>query len=106
MITKLLKEIERLTETERGLAAEQYGPTFHSTHEAYAVILEETQEARMEVIHATKNLDEFWQCVKRDDTEEITNLLLAIKKHAQQAAAECIQVAAMCEKAMQPQKKG
>ncbi len=56
--------------------AQQWGQTFHSAHEAYAVILEE--------------LDEFWEIVrkKKPDRDSATQALQEIERIAEQTLTE------------------
>ena len=100
-MTKLLKELEEITKAELDRCNEQY-PLFASNHEGAAVLLEEIEEARdeMELIKSTYDL--LW-CSIKHDTMSI-RALEPLRKHATLCAAECIQVAAMCEKFNMSQK--
>lgn len=96
---KELKEaVKALMCEEYERAAERFGGKFHSPHEAYAVILEEAQEAGLELMDLKYAIDLFWESVKKDDTE-YQDSLRNIEKCALNAACECIQVAAMAYKA-------
>lgn len=96
---KELKEAVRaLMREEYERAAERFGESFNSPHEAYAVILEEAQEAGLELMDLKYAIDLFWESVKKDDTEH-QDSLRNIEKCALNAAYECIQVAAMAYKA-------
>lgn len=96
---KELKEAARaLMREEYERAAEKFGDSFHSPHEAYAVILEEKEEAGWELMDLKYAIDLFWESVKKDDTE-YRDALKGIEKHALNAACECIQVAAIAYKA-------
>ena len=78
-------------------AANAIYPPFHSTHEGYAVILEEVEEAKdalERVESATKGV---WHFTKYDDTEAYLDAA-SLEKHAIHLAAEAIQVAAMARK--------
>ena len=96
----LLNEVNALTLKEYERAAKVNGDTFNSPHETYAVILEEFEEA-------TENLEEFddafkayWSCVKKNDRTSQKDQLIYMHHYAISAAAEMIQVAAMCHKAL------
>lgn len=94
---KELKEAVRaLMREEYERAAERFGESFHSPHETYAVILEEVEEAGDEFDCIRGYLAEYWDCVKNNEVGEWP---LYIEKSAIQAAAECIQIAAMAYKA-------
>ena len=76
-------------------AANQKFPLFNSTHEAFAVILEEAEEAKEEA----GNLDNFWIGVKENhDPEVLHEELTGIYKTALDLAVEAIQTAAMARK--------
>lgn len=97
---KELKEAVRaLMREEYERAAERFGESFNSPHEAYAVILEEAQEAGLELMDLKCAIDLFWESVKKDDTEFQKEALKDIEKDALNAACECIQIAAMAYKA-------
>ena len=96
---KELKEAARaLMREEYERAAERFGESFHSPHEAYAVILEEKEEICWELMDLKYAIDLFWESVKKDDTE-YQDALRNIEKYALNAACECIQIAAMAYKA-------
>lgn len=97
---KELKEaVKGLVRKEYERAAERFGESFNSPHEAYAVILEEAQEAGLELMDLKYAIDLFWESVKKDDTEFQKEALKDIEKYALNAACECIQIAAMAYKA-------
>lgn len=84
-------------------------PTNHSDHESYAVIKEEVEEAMAEATPITVDLERFWGYVKQNPPPEIQTtqrdikrgILYQMQRHALQCACEMVQVAAMCEKAME-----
>lgn len=83
-------------------AANQKFPLFNSTHEAFAVILEEAEEAE-EAKEEAGNLDilmnNFWIGVKENnDPEALHEELTGIYKTALDLAVEAIQTAAMARK--------
>lgn len=92
-----LSEIQKLVNEELKEANKKY-PPFHSDHEAYAVIKEEVEECEEDVRKMEMVLSYFWSNTKRDKNSD--NLIAGIKKIAMHAAAEAIQVAAMCDKAL------
>lgn len=77
-------------------AANRKFPLFASNHEGYAVIKEEVEEAVEESNLTVDNLEILWSVIRENGAglESVSY----IKQHAIKAAAEFIQVAAMCEK--------
>ena len=70
---------------------------FNSPHEGYAVIKEEVEEAGKEFEEVENNTRIMWNAIKndmgREDSDAVDIYFSAIG-----AAAECVQVAAMCLK--------
>lgn len=81
-------------------AANAKHPPFHSAHEGYAVILEEIEEVDLENKYVHDTLERLWGLVKLCDRPGIDMRapVAAMAFHAQRAAAEMIQVAAMAQK--------
>lgn len=79
-------------------AANSIHTVFHSLHEGYAVLLEEMEEARSELIDAEACLLRLWEAVKGDRTVEAQSAARNLEWHAVCLAAEAIQVAAMARK--------
>lgn len=92
-----LSEIQKLVDKELKEANKKY-PRFHSDHEAYAVIKEEIEECEEDIRKMEMVLSYFWSNTKRDKNSD--NLIEGMKKIAMHAAAEAIQVAAMCDKTL------
>lgn len=90
-----LSKIQELADEELKEANKKY-PLFHSDHEAYAVILEEFEECSEEVSSMSLWIAKMWEKIR--DNDEIYSTMTEIKYHALHAAAEAIQVAAMCDK--------
>lgn len=91
----LIKEVEKVTENELNRANETF-PLFNSTHEGWAVIQEEVKEMDTELKAMAHALNNFTEDVFRN--KDTTNIVRMIKEQATYAAAELIQVAAMCRK--------
>lgn len=83
--------------TEELVAANLVNPPFHSTHEGYAVLKEEIEEARGELAETEVCLDMLWEHVKKDSPKAY-EYAERIEQYALRLAAEAIQVAAMAEK--------
>lgn len=92
---ELQDRIQQLVKEELDRVNEKF-PPFRSNHEAYAVLLEETEEAEHDFQMIQWNMNELWMKVKSDEvTPRVAN---DIKKYAINLAAEAIQIAAMAEK--------
>jgi hypothetical protein len=94
----LFSAVDTAVRSEYDRAARIHGSAHRSAHEAYAVILEEFQEAVEEQDRFRGRMDIMWKTVRRNgniipDADKL--LLIAIN-----AAMEWVQVAAMCHKAM------
>ena len=93
--------IEKLIDKELQNANKKF-PLFSSWHEAYAVILEEVEEANEETnVMCTLYLDRLWQDIRTKASSEADRFedIGIVRGHAVRAIEELIQVAAMCDKA-------
>ena len=84
-----------MSETEN--AVKNYGETYNSPHEGYAVLLEEVEEAADDLTYIKNNLAVLWQSIKTNDLKD-TTLLTDIEGTAQLLALEAVQIAAVCSK--------
>lgn len=94
--------IEKLINEELQSANKKF-PLFSSWHEAYAVILEEVEEANNEAdVMCNLYLDRLWRDIKVKASSEADRLedIGIVRGHAVRAIEELIQVAAMCDKAV------
>lgn len=93
-------KIQKLIEAELERAGAIHGDKFHSSHEAYAVLKEETEELNDEIRKMV--IDGFmrrvWSGVKKDLKPNQISNVDSIKKGVIGLIAEAVQVAAMCEK--------
>lgn len=97
---KLIEEVKQLVEAEYGRSSARYGLTHNSDHEAFAVLLEEFQEAEDEVRFCGSAIERLWKRIKDDSHNDLKMESLAlIKTKALLGACELIQVAAMAKKA-------
>lgn len=93
--------IEKLINDELQSANKKF-PLFSSWHEAYAVILEEVEEANNEAdVMCNLYLDRLWHDIKAKASSEADRFedIGILRGHAVRAIEELIQVAAMCDKA-------
>lgn len=92
------KEIENLVNRELE-EANKIHPQFSSTHEGYAVILEETEELAEESEEIEKIIRTWWAYLRKDeDIETQKRRVEKLRIHAVNAVKEAIQVIAMCDK--------
>lgn len=92
------KEIEALVKRELEEANKTH-PQFNSTHEGYAVILEETEELAEESEEIEKIIRTWWAYLRKDEDIGIQKRRVEkIRIHAVNAVKEAIQVIAMCDK--------
>jgi len=71
----------------------------HSTHESFALILEEYDEAIEELKRVKKNLDSAWMQVRDNNPEAFSVITDQIKGTSMLAAAECVRIAVTAIKA-------
>ena len=83
------------------VSANEIHPPFVSLHEAYAVILEEFEEAEEQMQLCKEEMGELWRTVKSDHLKGSLESLHWIQVYAQKSAEECCQLAAMAIKAQQ-----
>lgn len=98
---KLLSEVKEIEKTEYGRAAEKFGGTFASAHEGYAVLKEEYEEARDASKMFSSSFHEYWTTIKCNNRYQGKQFLYRMLELAECAAAEWLQVCAMCAKAIQ-----
>lgn len=78
-----------------------YGKTYNSLHEGYAVLKEEVEEAGEEWDNVNRGLTILWEKIRKPELwsdHELITELKATKKNAEQLALEAVQVAAVCNK--------
>lgn len=97
---ELLAEVQASVFMEYQRASAQYGPANHSQHESYAIILEEFDEAQERGAAFAGIKEHLWKGIKANYPQDVMNSRLRVmRENAEHAAAEWIQVAAMCYKA-------
>ena len=87
----------QIVEEEIARSIEKHG-RLNSRHEAYAVMLEELEEAGRDLYTLEDAMDRFWDHTKHNWHEYVDKTPACICNSALNAAAELIQVAAMAEK--------
>ena len=100
MMTKLLSEIRQCEMNEYDRAVKDHGFSYHSLHESYAVIREETDEAYTEMTDLGNIMGQLWAVVKQDDMATSERLVKLVEDKAQLLAAEAVQVATTARKTL------
>ena len=91
-------KIEMLAREELKSANEKF-PLFHSSHEGFAVLLEESEELAEESDEIKKIMNSWWMYIRRDEDIDVQKKRVdRIRSHAVNAVLEAIQVIAMCDK--------
>ena len=95
-------DVVKLVDKELKFANKKF-PMFRSAHEGCAVILEELEEARDEMVNTELFYNHLWKTVK--ENSDFGSLLDAIQVKAESLACEAIQVAAMAKKFQESMEK-
>lgn len=97
-MTTIVQPLNLLVSDELDRASKIHVATFSSTHEGFGVIAEELQEVGDELEIAEGNLSTMLAFIREGDSQRIADVADCLRDRAVNAAAEMIQVAAMCEK--------
>ena len=71
----------------------QYGKTYASIYEAYAILKEECEECKEDVDSMSELLDDVWKDIRHDDVDELN--IDQMRETALCLAEEAVQVAAV-----------
>ena len=94
--------VETLICGELRTAKEQHGEKFNSLHEAYAVALEELEEASESVDTCKFCYKKIWDCIKWDEKgSRLVEPLKEVRKYTVEAIKELAQFAAMVDKTLE-----
>lgn len=104
MIDRVMEDVQLAIGFEAIRAKENHGETFASLHEAFGVLSEEMMEAKMEYLEAHSYADMLLHAIHRGGGKNVRHVLSKIGESAARAACEFVQVAAVCEKAMEGMK--
>ena len=91
-------EITKLIAAELEAADKQYNPLFNSFHEAYAVLLEEVEEAHVEFDCILEEIEDIWECIKSNEISSLRAGVVDLEDKSLFLAYEVIQVCAMVKK--------
>lgn len=97
-MSTIVQPINLLVSDEYDRAAKLHGAVFASPHEGYGVIAEEVLEVQNENAKIVSGCQTLLAFIQQEDMQKVMDTADAIRDAAVNAAAECIQVAAMCEK--------
>lgn len=91
--------IEQAATVELDNAVENFGESFVSTHEAYAVLLEEMEEVQDNIKTLTTLKDMLWTAVKTNrSTSHMQEIVDRMITYATHSVAELLQVEAVLNK--------
>lgn len=79
-------------------AVKTYGADYNSNHEAYAVLLEEVEEAEKVLDYIKNHVAMIWDAVKVDNDNEVKSNSRIIASDAVDLAKESCQIAAVAKK--------
>lgn len=84
-------------------AKKTYGETYHSEHEAWAVLNEEGEEANEALFKIGNILHILWRFVRKaekteEDIQHVKDNLHYLQDHAKELATEAVQIAAVAQK--------
>lgn len=96
---QMREEIRPLVERALAYAREKHGHDFASWHEAYGVLSEEVMEVRQELRMIEAAMGDLIHSIHDHDEAGMQEDLSVILRHAELAACEAIQVAAVVLKA-------
>ena len=94
--TKAKESIDQAVCYELQNIVKEYGPTYHSTHEGYAVLKEEVEEAAEDMQKLEQMLEDVWQTIKINFS--VNDELTRLKGVAVALAGEAVQCAAVLER--------
>ena len=97
----LEETLDVIAASETGRAKEVHGATYASHNEGFGVLCEEIQEMMDEARCLKHYADHLCRYVRADDAAGMADALVAMRKTAIRAAAEAVQVAAVCGKWME-----
>lgn len=98
-LDKTAKIIETAINSEKENAIENYGPTYNSDHEGYAVLKEEIEEADCDLKYIQDRLCDLWNGIKINDYPKYKQeSIKSIVKEAKNLAMEACQIAAVGQK--------
>lgn len=93
---KASESIEQAVVYELQNIVKNYGATYASEHEAYAVLKEEIEEAAEDMEQINRELAYLWDLIKTNHIEAGGGAISKTIDYAKMLAQEAVQVAAVC----------
>ena len=93
----LIDKVDNLINEQTFEIQKEYGQTYHSDHEAYAVLREEVDEVKAEMTRADSELKRLWELIKQSK-EEVDKGIEPSDTAFLFLACEAIQCASVCRK--------
>lgn len=93
----LIENINKLVDSELENARNRFN-NINSSHEGYAVILEEFEEVQEEISNFEQTLQTLWKAVKNNSAEDQAEYIKSMEHISTQIIKESIQIAAMCKR--------
>lgn len=92
------KLVNELIQAEYDNACENFGDKYNSLHEAYAVLLEEVEEAGEDMTRIKYSLEDFWKWIKQDTKINSKDIDIVIEEYLKYCISELAQVGAVLQK--------
>ena len=99
MIDHIMTDLHQVIKAEYLRAKADHGDVYHSPHEAWGVLMEEWDEVSDELEEAGERMRDISRQIRHPD-EHLAQTFDSVQYFAMRAAAELIQVAAVCWKAV------
>lgn len=99
MIDPIMTDLHPVLKAEYLRAKAEHGDVYHSPHEAWGVLMDEWDEVSDELEEAGERMCDISRQIRHPD-EHLAQTFDSIQLFAMRAAAELIQVAAVCWKAV------
>ena len=97
MIKMLVDKVDDLVNQHTFEIQKEYGKDYHSDHEAYAVLREEYDEAKVELTRAASEMERLWAKIK-ESKEMMDKGIVPSDTAFLFLACEAIQCASVCRK--------
>lgn len=97
-MSTIVHPVNLLVDAEYERAEQLHGAVFASPHEGYGVISEEVLEMQKENAKIVSGCQTLLAFIQQENMQKVMDTADAIRDAAVNAAAESIQVAAMCQK--------
>lgn len=93
----LMEDIENQIKNELEHARSKFG-NLNSSHEGYAVILEEFEELKEEIEAFEQSIQSLWKSVKANDSNMQTQNVKLMESITKKIIKESVQIGAMCRR--------